>query len=97
MRFELHPEALARFHEIQNDLRASNPKRACVRGRDAQGGARTSPVPRAGAPIGGALRRMVLQRFSYSVLYAVEGDLVRITTIEPQQLEPDYWANDEDG
>ena len=46
-----------------------------------------APVVR---PMG--LRRKVLQRFPYSLIYAVEPDRIRIVAIAHQRRRPDYWS-----
>ena len=40
-----------------------------------------SRMPRLGRPVGGPYRRMKLSRFSYSLIYTVEGQRVMIQTV----------------
>lgn len=96
MKLELSPEALALFHEIQTTLRATSPKRARAFAMEMRRvGNMLRRFPRSGTPVG-EYRRMILQRFAYSVLYEIVDDLVRILSIRPQQQEPDYWADEND-
>ncbi|HYW12178.1 MAG TPA: type II toxin-antitoxin system RelE/ParE family toxin [Longimicrobium sp.] len=93
MKLELHPEALARFHEIQTDLRSTSAKRAHAFAAEMRRiGSMLRQFPRAGTPVG-SLRRVAMHRFQYSILYEIDGEVVRMTTIEPQKREPDYWAD----
>ena len=39
------------------------------------------------------LRRKVLQRFPYSLIYAVEPDRIRIVAIAHQRRRPGYWSH----
>lgn len=97
MKVELSPEALALFHEIQASLRATGTKRARAFAAEMRRiGGLLRRFPRAGKPVGN-FRRTLLQRFAYSVLYEIDGDVVRILSIKPQQLEAEYWEDDEDG
>jgi plasmid stabilization system protein ParE len=52
--------------------------------------------PRAWAPTGprrADLRRRVLARFPYSIVYRVEGDLVRVLAVMHQRQRPGYWRD----
>jgi plasmid stabilization system protein ParE len=92
LRVELSPEALARFHEIQEDLRATNQKRARAFAAEMRRiGSILRLFPRAGTPIG-EFRRMVLNNFLYYILYSIEEDHVRITTIEHQKAQRGPWT-----
>jgi hypothetical protein len=50
--------------------------------------------PRSGTPLG-EFRRVILNRFHYSVLYEMDDDVIRVTAIRRQEQEPDYWTDDE--
>jgi plasmid stabilization system protein ParE len=96
VKLELHPEALARFHEIQTHLRSTSVKRAHAFLADVRRiGSMLRQFPRAGTPVG-ALRRVTMRQFQYSILYEIDNEVVRITTILPQKREPDYWAEEGD-
>jgi plasmid stabilization system protein ParE len=95
VRLELAPEAAARFREIQTGLRAASAKRARAFVAEVRRiGNVLRRYPRAGTRTDG-LRRMILQGFPYSILYEIDGDRVRITSIEHQKQEPDYRADDD--
>ena len=50
---------------------------------------RTNPA--IGQSVGSGLRRMVLHRFPFSLIYVVEVDAVVIVAVAHQRREPDYW------
>ena len=39
----------------------------------------------------GAVRRRVLARFPYSILYSIHGDQIRILAVAHQKRRPFYW------
>jgi plasmid stabilization system protein ParE len=83
------------FLEIQAEIRARSPMRARAFTAEMRRIGRVLRLlPRSGAPVG-EFRRMILQRFAYSVLYEIVDDAVRILSIRPQSREPDYWEDDE--
>lgn len=47
--------------------------------------------PKAGAQIRGNVRRKLLRRFPYSILYRLHGDEVRILVFMHQKRRPSYW------
>ena len=47
--------------------------------------------PFASAAVGSGIRRKVLNHFPYSLLYAVELDLVVIVAVAHQKRRPRYW------
>lgn len=47
--------------------------------------------PYAAAPMGSGIRKKVLNRFPYNVLYAVEGDKVVVIAVAHQKRRPRYW------
>ena len=47
--------------------------------------------PFAGAAVVSGIRRKVLNHFPYSLLYAVESDLVVIVAVAHQKRRPRYW------
>jgi plasmid stabilization system protein ParE len=51
--------------------------------------------PDAGSPIGGDIRRRLLRRFPYGLLYTVRGDRVRILAVMNLRRRPMYWVGRE--
>lgn len=45
-----------------------------------------------GSPVDDELRKFVLRRFPYNVIYAVEGDEVVITAVAHHKRRPFYWG-----
>lgn len=53
--------------------------------------------PEAGSTVRGSIRRLILPRFSYSLLYRVlENDRLRILAVAHHKRKPDYWVGRED-
>jgi toxin ParE1/3/4 len=48
--------------------------------------------PSIGSPVDDELRKFILRRFPYSVIYAVEGDEVVITAVAHHKRRPFYWG-----
>ena len=52
--------------------------------------------PKAGSEVRASIRRLVLPRFPYSLLYRVfEGDQVRILAVAHHRRRPQYWLSRE--
>ena len=47
--------------------------------------------PELGQSVDRGLRRILLQRFPFSIIYSVELDAVLIVAIAHQRRRPDYW------
>jgi hypothetical protein len=93
MRFEFSPEAKAEFSDGESYYELQVPGlgarfRADV--RDALKRLRHWPLA---APVErGEIRRLILSRFPYKLLYSVETDLIYIIAIAHLHRAPDYWA-----
>jgi plasmid stabilization system protein ParE len=37
------------------------------------------------------IRRFLMRRFPYSILYRVEGEVVRVLVVKHHSRHPDYW------
>lgn len=40
----------------------------------------------------GEIRRVILKRFSYLVIYEIQPDLIEVLAVTHASREPDYWA-----
>lgn len=49
--------------------------------------------PMAATPVGVGIRRKVVGRFPYSVLYAVEGNVLVVIAVAHQRRRPGYWKS----
>jgi plasmid stabilization system protein ParE len=49
--------------------------------------------PKAYQLVGKEIRRKILVRFPYSILYVNEPDRIRIVAIAHQRRRPEYWSN----
>lgn len=47
--------------------------------------------PQIGSPWRGALRRLPIRRFPYSIVYFQSGDVLRIVAVAHQKRKPGYW------
>jgi plasmid stabilization system protein ParE len=95
VRVELSPEANATFLNIQSEYRATNKKLARDFAAEVRRiGAELRRFPQMGMRVG-RLRRMILHRFLYLILYEIGGALIRITSILHQKQRPTYLADDE--
>jgi toxin ParE1/3/4 len=43
--------------------------------------------------ISDSIRRKILRRFPYSILYSIESDRIRIVAVAHHQRRPDYWRS----
>ena len=48
--------------------------------------------PEAGHAIRGAVRRRLLARFPYAILYTLKSDTVRVLAVMNLQRRPGYWV-----
>jgi plasmid stabilization system protein ParE len=49
--------------------------------------------PKFGVPVGQSLRRTVLDRFPFSIIYAVEENRIVVVAVAHQKRRPDYWRS----
>ena len=49
--------------------------------------------PRAGAVVRGSVRRKLLRRFPYSLLYRLHGDEIRVLVFMHHKRRPFYWRD----
>jgi plasmid stabilization system protein ParE len=54
---------------------------------------RLREYPQAGAPIGSQLRRMLLHKFLFSIIYSEESDAIVIVSVAHQRKRPGYWKS----
>ncbi|MBE3584487.1 MAG: type II toxin-antitoxin system RelE/ParE family toxin [Limnochordaceae bacterium] len=52
---------------------------------------RIAANPEAYPPVGATIRRKLLRRFPFSVLYAIEPDKIRVLAIAHHKRRPGYW------
>jgi plasmid stabilization system protein ParE len=92
MRIEFSPEAKLEFDDgeryYERQVRGLGERfRADV--RDALARLRNWPLA---APVErGDIRRMILSRFPYKLLYSVETDLIYVIAVAHLHRAPDYW------
>jgi plasmid stabilization system protein ParE len=47
--------------------------------------------PEIGQPVEGTMRRMLLHRFPFSLIYTVEKEGLLVVAVSHQRRRPDYW------
>jgi plasmid stabilization system protein ParE len=52
-----------------------------------------SAFPDAGSPLGRRLRRIIVRRFPYAIIYRYEAALLLIVAVAHQHRHPGYWRN----
>lgn len=77
MRFEFSPEAKAEFSDGESYYERQVPGL----------GARFR------ADVRGEIRRMILSRFPYKLLYSIETDCIYIIAVAHLHRAPDYWVD----
>ena len=53
--------------------------------------------PAIGQSVGSGLRRILLHRFPFCLIYAVEVDSILIVAVAHQRRQPDYWRERVEG
>lgn len=94
MRIEFSPEAKTEFSDGENYYERQVPglgARFRAEVRDALKRLRLWPLA---APIErGEVRRMILSRFPYKLLYSVEADHIYVIAVAHLHRAPDYWVD----
>jgi plasmid stabilization system protein ParE len=92
MKLEFHPEAEEEFLEAVSYYEAQVPglgERFDAEVRAA--GARLLRYPEIGPFIDTELRKLVLDRFPYYVIYSVSSEAVYIVAVAHEKRKPGYW------
>jgi plasmid stabilization system protein ParE len=50
-------------------------------------------TPRIGVPVGGGLRRLLLRRFPYYLLYRLEEEVILVLAVGHHSRRPGYWRD----
>ena len=92
MRYEFHPEAEQGFVEAAAYYERN------VRGLGERFGSevrhaieRLLEYPELGSPMDADLRRLLLTRFPYFLIYSFTADLLRVVAVAPARRRPGYW------
>jgi len=54
---------------------------------------RLAEWPASGTPDGGDIRRVVLARFPFTMVYQIQGDALEIVALMHQRQRPGYWKD----
>ena len=94
MRLEFHPEAEREFIEAAAYYERQVP------GLGERFGAEVRRVtdlllvhPELGTVVDPDLRRFVLRRFPYTLIYSVSTEVLRVEVVAHQRRRPDYWRS----
>ena len=49
--------------------------------------------PAAGQSLDGDLKRILLHRFPFSLIYSIDGDVIVIIAVAHHRRQPAYWTN----
>jgi plasmid stabilization system protein ParE len=49
--------------------------------------------PEIGTPIGHRVRKFVLSRFPYSIIYYIHGEMIIIAAVAHHKRKPNYWSD----
>ena len=94
MRYEFHPEAEAEFIEAaayyEQDVPGLGERFAREVRRAIE---RLLEYPELGPPIDADLRRLMLIRFPYSLIYSFTSDLLRVVAVAHARRRPGYWRS----
>jgi plasmid stabilization system protein ParE len=96
MRVEFSPEARSEFEDGEDYYeRQQNGLGARFRADVREALSRLRRWPLAAPLERGDIRRVVLSRFAYKLLYSVEADCIYIIAVAHLHRVPDYWAGRE--
>lgn len=94
MRFEFSPEARAEFDDGEHYYEAQIPGLGGRFRKDIQQALRRLRRWPLAAPVErGDIRRLVLSRFPYKLLYSVEADRIYVIAVAHLHRAPDYWVD----
>ena len=94
MRFEFSPQATAEFEDGEHYYEAQVPGLGNRFRKDIQQALRRLRRWPLAAPVErGDIRRLILSRFPYKLLYSVEADRIYVIAVAHLHRAPDYWVD----
>lgn len=94
MRVEFHPEAEEEFEEAIDFYEYRRVGLGFEFASEVYATlGRILSFPKAWPRIGGEVRRSLLQRFPYGILYSEEGDTLYVVAVMHLHRDPDYWKS----
>ena len=95
-RVEFHPQAETEFAHIVEFYAERRPRLALeFAGAIEEAVTFIRSNPDAGTPVRGALRRWLVRRFPYSVIYREEAQRMYVLALAHHRQGPGYWRNRE--
>ncbi len=92
MKLEFHPEAETEFLEAVSRYEAEVPGLGERLDSEVQkAGTLLLEYPEIGSPLDDGLRKLVLDRFPYYLIYFLYSEAVHIVAVAHEKREPGYW------
>lgn len=92
MNLEFHPAAAAELEAaVKDGVRFGRGLGLRLRLEVARVALLLSDTPNIGEPIVGACRRFPLSGFPFSIIYSLDGDVLRVLAIAHKRRSPEYW------
>lgn len=90
---ELHSAARAEFDEAADRYESERPGLGAAFIAEVRRTAdRAAAAPLTGSPYGRQVRRMLVRRFPYALVYAVESERVFVVAVAHHRRRPRYWG-----
>lgn len=94
MKFSFHPEAEVEFFETVEYYEECEPGLGRAYSTEVLSAIlRILDYPAAWAVLDGTVRRCIIHRFPYAVLYNIEEDSIFILAVMPLRRDPEYWKS----
>jgi plasmid stabilization system protein ParE len=92
MRLEFHPEAEEEFLDAVSFYESLVPGLGQRFNSEVQtAAARLLAFPEIGPPLEASLRKLVLERFPYCLIYSFSTEVVHIVAVAHERRKPGYW------
>ncbi len=94
MNFSFHPEAEEKFRKATDYYEEIEPRLGCDFALEIYSTIKRSvEFPKAWAVLDGDVRRSLVRRFPYGILYSEERDGIFIVAVMNLHREPEYWQH----
>lgn len=94
MKFAFHPDAEAEFFDAIEYYESREPELGLDFAQEVQSAIRNIlSFPRTWPVLEGEIRRCLVQRFPYGILYSVEPESIFIIAVMNLHREPGYWKD----
>jgi toxin ParE1/3/4 len=91
---EFHPEARGEFREATAFYRKQSRTVATEFAAEIRSAVRRiSELPESGSPGTRGVRRKLVNRFPFTLIYRIKPDLIQIIAVMHQRRKPEYWLD----